>query len=472
MSKRTAIALGLTTGALIVPEAARAHGLGGRADLPIPTWLFGWAAAVVLIVSFVALAALWPEPKLDKKGWFPLPPWMSRILTSKPVDIAAGAFGVSLLGVALWTGLAGTQNVVENFAPTFIYVIFWLGLLPASVLFGNVFRAFNPWRAIGRAVGWVARQTAGELPEPQPYPNWLGYWPAAAGLLAFTWLELAASGGSLPRNLAVATLVYSAFAFLAMLIFGVERWIDRGEAFSVYYWLFSLLSPVETRGKEVGFRRPLSGVSDFEGLPGSVALLAVMIGGVTFDGFQEGSVWGDGLPEFWGFFSSLGLDSSTASELATGAGLMLTILIIAAFYELGIAGVRKIGGALPNLDRRFVHTLIPIALAYLGAHYITLLLFQGQAIAALASDPLGEGWNLFGTASWGIDFGLIAAAETWYLQVAFVVLGHVVALMLAHDRALILYRGTSVAVQSQYWMLAVMVGFTSLALWLLSQANA
>ena len=439
MRKRGATTVAISLGAPVGPEAALAHGLGGRADLPIPTWLFGWAAAVVLIVSFVALAALWPKPKLDKKGWVPLPPWLSRILTSKQVEVAAGAIGVALLGVVLWTGLAGTQNVVENLSPTFIYVIFWLALLPASVLFGNVFRAFNPWRAIGRAVGWAARRTTGEMPEPQGYPAWLGYWPAAAGLLAFTWLELAAPGGSLPRNLAVATLVYSAFTFLAMLIFGVERWVDRGEAFSVYYWLFSLLSLVETRGKEVGLRRPLSGVGDFKALPGSVVLLAVMIGSVTFDGLQEGRVWGEILPEFWGFFHGIGPDSSTSSELAAGAGLILTILVIWAFYQLGITGMRKMGGTQLGLSGRFIHTLIPIALAYLAAHYITLLLFQGQAVAALSSDPLGEGWDLFGTAGWGIDFGLIGATETWYLQVALVVTGHAVALMLSHDRALSVY---------------------------------
>ena len=119
-----------------------------------------------------------------------------------------------------------------------------------------------------------------------------------------------------------------------------------------------------------------------------------------------------------------------------------------------------------------MHTLVPIAMVYVAAHYLTFLLFEGQATLYLASDPFDEGWDLFGTADRAIDYTYLSQNATWYLQVAFVVLGHVAGLTLAHDRALALYRDAKLAVRSQYWMLAVMVGFTSLALWLLSQAVA
>ncbi len=143
-------------GSLFGPTAALAHGLVGRADLPIPEWLFGWAAAVVMVVSFVALATLWQEPKLERAtGFRPAPDWLSYALVNPATDVAAGAIGVGLLGVTIWAGLAGTQLATANFTPTFLYVIFWVGLVPASVLFGDVFRAFNPWRAIARAAGFV-----------------------------------------------------------------------------------------------------------------------------------------------------------------------------------------------------------------------------------------------------------------------------------------------------------------------------
>ena len=211
----------------------RAHGLVARTDLPIPEWLFGWAAAMVLVVSFVALAILWPDPKLQEEGWRPLPRGLGHRLASRPVEIVCGAIGVFLLGVVIYSGLRGTQTPTANFATTFVYVIFWLGLVPVSVLLGDIFRAFNPWRATGRAVAWVARIAArGELPAPLAYPRWLGRWPAVAGIFAFAVMELVASDGDTPENLAIATLIYSALTFVAMTLYGVEAWTRHGEAAS------------------------------------------------------------------------------------------------------------------------------------------------------------------------------------------------------------------------------------------------
>ncbi len=452
-----------------------AHGLVARSDLPIPEWLFGWAAAMVLVVSFVALAILWPEPRLEREGWRPLPAWLGRVLTSRAVEILCGAIGIFLFGLVIYTGLEGVQSSTANFAPTFIYVIFWLGFVPASVLLGDVFRAFNPWRAIGRAVAWVAKTAArGDLPAPLTYPEKLGRWPAAAGIFAFAALELVASNGDRPENLAIAVLIYSAVTFIAMALYGVERWCDRGEAFSVYFNLFSRISPVETRGREIGLRKPLSGLAALPPAAGTVPLLAVMIGSVTFDGASEAQPWTDISPDLAQFFQDLGLTPQHSLELAFLLGLILAVLLVYGFYRLGVLGARSVGGGFSanQLANAFVHSLVPIALAYVAAHYFTLLLFQGQAMAYLASDPLGDGSDIFGTANNQIDYTIIGGETTWYFQVGFVVAGHVAALVLAHDRALALYSDAKQAVRSQYWMLAVMVGFTSLALWLLSQSNA
>jgi hypothetical protein len=451
------------------------HGISVRSDLPIPEWLFGWAAAMVLVVSFVALAVLWPEPRLQKPTWRPLPGGMGRALASRPVEIVCGAVGVFLLGLTIYAGLQGTQSTTANFAPIFVYVIFWLGLVPLSVLFGDVFRAFNPWRALGRAVAWGAGTISrGELPAPLEYPAWLGRWPAAAGIFAFAAMELVASNGDKPENLAIAALIYSALTFVAMALYGVERWIDRGEAFSVYFNLFARLSAFETREGEVGLRRPLSGLPRLEALPGTVALVAVMIGSVSFDGFTGKRPWNSVSPDIAQFFQDRGLSPQNALEMTFLVGLIAGVLFVAGFYWLGVLGAKSVGGGFSarRLAHGFAHSLVPIALAYVAAHYFTLLLFQGQAIVYLASDPLGKGSDIFGTADNQIDYSLIGSNATWYWQVAFVVAGHVAALTLAHDRALALYDDAKLAVRSQYWMLAVMVGFTSLALWLLSSANA
>ena len=391
------------------------------------------------------------------------------------MEIICGAIGIFLFGLTIYAGLRGTESTTANFAPIFIYVIFWLALVPLSVLFGDVFRAFNPWRAIGRAVAWIARTASrGELPAPLEYPAWLGRWPAAVGIFAFATMELIASNGDKPDSLAVAALAYSAVTFIGMALYGIDRWIDRAEAFSVYFNLFSRLSVVETRDREVGLRKPLSGLPQLESLPGTVALLAVMIGSVSFDGLTGKQPWNNISPDIAQFFQDRGLSPQHALEATFMLGLIGAVLFVAGFYWLGVLGAKSVGGGFSarRLAHEFVHSIVPIALAYVAAHYFTLLLFQGQAIAYLISDPLGKGSDIFGTADTQIDYTLIGANATWYWQVAFVVAGHVAALMLAHDRALALYEDNRKAVRSQYWMLGVMVGFTSLALWLLSSANA
>ena len=169
----------------------------------------------------------------------------------------------------------------------------------------------------------------------------------------------------------------------------------------------------------------------------------------------------------------LGIGALTASKIASTIGLFLGVAVVAGFYRLGIEGARSVGGGLSfhKLSFGFVHSLVPIAAVYVAAHYLTFLVFEGQAITYLASDPFGQGWDLFGTVNSGIDYTIFPQEDTWYVQVAVVVVGHVAALMLAHDRALVLYGDARLAVRSQYWMLGVMVGFTSLALWLLAQAG-
>jgi len=199
----------------------------------------------------------------------------------------------------------------------------------------------------------------------------------------------------------------------------------------------------------------------------------VMIGSTTFDGFSQSATWRDDIePELLTTFESISFD--LAPKISASLGLLAGILAVAAFYALGIAGARTVKGspAAERLRGGFVHSLVPIAVVYVVAHYLTFLIFQGQAMSYLASDPLGQGWDLFGTADSAIDFSLISQNATWYLQVGAVVLGHVAALTLAHDRALTLYQDSRTAVRSQVWMLLIMIGFTTTALWLLKSANA
>ena len=472
--RRTIAAAGAAALALAAsfPAAAGAHAIQGKRDLPIPEWLFGWGAALVLLVSFLALAVLWPKPRLEDEEWRPLR--LGRALGGRVAEVLCGAIGTAVFALTVYSAIAGEDSITDNFAPTFVYVVFWVGMVPVSVLFGDVFRAFNPWRAIARAVGRVTNLvTRGDSSEPFEYPHRLGRWPAAAGLVGFTTMELAIRSGSTPRTLAIGILLYSGVTWFGMALYGIERWCDRGEAFSVYYGLFGRLSVFERRDGVVGRRRFLSGLTGIERARGTVPLLAVMIGSTSFDGFSQSNAWSSTFdPKLIDLWKALGFSATGAEQAAKLTGLLVVIALVYGFYRLGIAGARTVGGNLDagRLAGAFVHSLVPIALAYVLAHYVSLLLFQGQALPALLSDPLGHGSDLLGWADNTIDYGFLSGRTIWYLQVVFVVTGHVLALMLAHDRALVVYDRAAQAVRSQYWMLGVMVGFTSLALWLLSEA--
>jgi hypothetical protein len=435
----------------------------------------------VLIVSFVALSIAWWDSKLSSDRWRPVSKRISRPITSRATEIVTGAIGVFLLGAVVYCGIEGTDQPNLNFAVTFVFVTFWLGMVVLSILLGNVFRAFNPWRAIARTVGVVFRLIAGQ-PHSAPlrYPERLGRWPAAAGIVGFVWFELvyATSGlgavGLQPTTVAAATLAYTAYTLLAMALFGVETWLRRGEAFSVYYGMFSQLAPLEVRDGRLGIRRPLAAATHWARVPGSLALVVVTIAATAFDGAQEG-LWQEPIEDLFDLLTDLGLGLTAAFRTSESIFFALTLAAVTAIYWAGVRGMRTVRGspALRSLGRSFAHTLIPIGVAYLAAHYFSLFVFAEQAqFTYLLSDPLGDGSDLFGTASGGIDYGLLGANTIWYVQVAALVTGHVAGLALAHDRAITVYGDPGRASLSQRWMLLVMVAFTCLGLFLLSQANA
>jgi len=462
-----ALALGV---ALAAPASALAHGLVGKQDLPIPRWLFAWAAAAVLVVSFVALAVLWPRPRLEHVR--------ERAVLRFPavLEVLCGVLGVTAFVITVWAGFAGSQTATANLAPTVVYVVFWVAIPFTTVLLGDVFAAFNPWRAIARGSAWLyARGRRADAPAPMPYPEWLGRWPAAVGIFLFAWVELVYVNKDDPSQLSVMMLIYAAIQLIGMSVYGIEAWSRNADAFGVYFRLFSMLSPLHWRARTLYVRPPLSGAPTLDAGPGTVALLCTMVGTVSFDGLSQGQIWtGQGgiAPELQQRFVNLGFTGEVALEITFTIGLLTMVGLISGLYRLGVIGMHTVGRGhdTTELSRRFVHSLIPIALAYVVAHYFSLLMYQGQAVAYLVSDPLGDGSDVFGTATATIDYNLVGANGVWYVQVFALVLGHAAGLTLAHDRALVVYDRVRDATRSQYWMLAVMVAFTSLGLWLLSAA--
>ncbi len=455
----------LTLLGALIPAAAQAHGLIGRVYLPIPAYLFGWAAAAVLVCSFVALALLWPRPWLERRPARRLcriPRWLEGL---------CGVAGVVAFATVIYSGLAGSQSATTNLAPTAVFVLFWVGVPLVSALFGDVFRLVSPWLALARAARWLQRRLgAPGVGGALPYPAGLGRWPAVVGVLAFGWLELVFLGRDRPATLALLALAYAAIQLVGMALFGIERWSERGDAFAVLFGLFARVSPLEWRPGSIWLRAPLSGLTGWSSEHGSVALLCAMLGTTTFDGASNSDLWRGAGPKLARLLRDAGLGGGAPQELAGTVGLLATVGIVSALYWAAIKGVSTVDAnhTLGELGLRFAHTLVPIAFGYLLAHYFSLLIFQGQATGYLISDPLGVGANLFGTANARIDYELISRAGIWYVEVGALIAGHLAGLTLAHDRALVIYPDATLAVRSQRWMLIVMVGFTSLGLWLLS----
>ena len=409
-------------------------------------------------------------------------PGFGRAITSLPVRLLCGAFGLFLLGVAIYSGFKGTEAPDRNVTLTLLFVTAWLGFPLLGVLVGNLFPAFNPWNAVAAPAGWAWRRVAGKAPAHLAYPERLGRWPAVIGLFLFVWMELIYGEGSgvavgVSPDVVVKDAASSEIYTLVMTgLFGREAWFRNGEIFSVYFGMFGSLGKFEVRGRELGIRRFLSGATTWPaGIAGSVALVITSIGTTTFDGASEG-VFKDGIQWLIDRFADIGFNPTAATRTSMTVFMLLSVTIVALVYLGGVRGMSTVPGApdRPTLWRSFGHVLIPIAFAYLLAHYFSLFFFQEQAqFTYLLSDPLGTGTtDLFGTASYGVNYNAISNQVIWYVQVAALVCGHVAGLVLAHDKAITIWKDYRTAARSQYWMLAVMVAFTCFGLFLLSVSNS
>jgi hypothetical protein len=259
-----------------------------------------------------------------------------------------------------------------------------------------------------------------------------------------------------------------------MALFGVEEWCETGEVFSVYFGMFSQLGFLGVRDGRFGRRRPLAAAGTWAAIPGSAAVVIASIASTSFDGSQEGAFKG-AIEKAFESLVEAGIGPTASLRLSNTVFMLLCCAGVALVFDLGLRGMESIPGApsRARLRTAFAHTLIPIALAYLVAHYFSLFVFQEQAqFTYLLSDPLGTATtDLFGTAESGIDFTVVSSNAIWYVQVGALVVGHVLGLTLAHDRALAIWPDYRRATTSQYWMLAVMVAFTCFGLYLLSAGN-
>lgn len=449
----------------MTPVWILAHGLGGRADLPLPAWMFGYGAAATLVASFVALGLFWPTPRLEDGT-------VERTLAdgdSGPVRVLAAtarALGLVAFAVVLAAAAVGDGTPTGNLAPVAVYVVFWVGLLFVSGLVGDVWRVLSPFDTLAAGVERLRRGRSG-VGEPDPEDDgtavdtadrW-GYWPAAAGLVVFVWVELVYPDRADPRVLFGLLVAYTLTMLVAAARWG-RAWLRRGEAFAALFGILAHAAPVHRADDgRLRLRPPFAGLATLQWAPGLEAVVLVALGSTTYDGLTRTQTWLDLTGD---------LDGNAAVVAGTG-GLVLAIGAVALAYVAAMrVTARLVGERLQaeELRARFVHSLVPIALAYAVAHYFSLLLLEGQATIALVSDPFGRGWDLFGTAGRTIDFTLVTPLTVAYVQCAAIVVGHVAGVVVAHDRALALF-DRRLATRSQYPLLAAMVVFTVGGLFLL-----
>ena len=449
------------------------HAIGGVRDLPIPLWLFYYGGAVVLVLSFVALGILWRRPRLEgADSGRPLPEGLQRFLLSTALRVVVGGTSLGLLILLFLASLLGEPSAGQNLAPTFVFVIFWVGLVFVVIVFGNIWPVLNPWRAGADLVAWFWRESGLSWSSGVTYPERLGRWPAAVLLFAFTAFELAYVEPANPRALALGIFLYSWVTWVGMAVFGREVWLRNGEGFSVYFDLLGRIA-VFGRRKSDGrlvVRPPLSALTAQDFAPGTLAVVCVMLGSVAFDGYSRTSRWLE-----WRFELEERYildDPAMADLVVTGfylAGLIAFILLVAAAYLAAVRVAKAVAASRRPLAYAFLGSLVPIACAYALAHYFSLLVIQGQVGITLISDPFGFGWDLFGTADYRANPTVISPNTIWYFQVAVLVTGHVFGLVLAHDRAVALFASPRTAIRTQYAMLALMVVYTVGGLWLLSR---
>lgn len=497
----------------LMARPAFAHGFGQTYTLPVPLSYFLVAAAATVALSFVVVgffvqggpaASGYPVYNLLRLQWF------KRSLAS-PIFLGfLGACSMFLFLLVCVTAFGGTNRPIENISPTFVWIIWWVGMGYVVALLGNAWALVNPWKV---SYDWFeqvfgvkpGRAKKGKKSSRTPYimrypANW-DVWPAVALFLLFAWLENVYSGAAIPQKLGILVLIYSLITWGGMYLFGKHVWLSRGEAFSVLFGLFSRFSPTEARVKDTMacrgcevecsptaegcldcyacFERAAPEQREFNLRPFAVGLarpgrvstamlvfVVLTLATVTFDGLNETSAW-NSVQRF--FRDRMG--AGVASVVDTVGLLAVPAAFLAVYFGFSWLMKRLSGtdASVAELARVFVFSLVPIALAYNVAHYISLLAVQGQLIIPLVSDPFGFGWDLFNTASYRVNLLVVNAKFLWFTAIAVIVLGHIIAVYVAHLVSLRQMQGHSQALRSQYPMLLLMVGYTATSLWIIAQ---
>ena len=457
------------------------HGFGNRYDLPISLALYLFGGGAVVVLSFVLVAVFagdnLGETAVDTPRWRAA--WLDGVVDNRLVRALGSGVGVVFLLAIVIFGIFGSQDPTRNPAEYLLWIYFWAGLVILSGLVGNLWELFSPWRGLD----WLRRRAT--APPPRRLPEWLGIWPAVLAFFLFSCLELTAGVANRPFVIASAAVVYTGTTVLGMALFGRQAWLTRCDAFTVLFEIVGRFAPVEIEaapagGREVYLRPWGTGLLRGEE-PGwsRIVFVVLMLSTLAFDGILATPAYRSYLAFVGPVLAPLGAFTSPAVRtlgllLLTGTFIVAFVLVMRLVLWFGWPNLpsplsRWTGVATDRALIAFALTLVPIALVYNAAHNYSYLVVQSQGLIPLLADPFGRGWHLLPVAGYQPSFILAGAAVVWYVQVVLIVLGHVIAVYLAHLRAGERFKDASHVLLSQYPMLGLMVLYTMTSLWILAQ---
>ena len=465
-----------------------AHAFGQRYDLPLPLWLFVAGGALTVIISFIMIV-LFVQP--HRENYIPVKFNLLKNPIGKflihPIIIGFIRFVFAALFILIVaTGFWGSQNPLNNISIVMVWVVAWVGLAFICALLGNFWALINPWNTIFLFMeNGYNKISGGNLSRHKKYPIKLGYLPSFIFFFCFAWLEINWSSSNIPSSVATAISVYSVFTFVGMWLYGRETWLKYGECFNLVYSLFSKFSitdgNISSKKREWFLRPPGLGllIKNNE-LPDTtlVYFILLLLSTVTYDGFTETKTFQTISLNYMEFIKNSSLIKAEIfgahffDTIALLSFPIIFILIYGFFIWLGAFMDEETERTL-ELARVFIYSIIPISIAYHLSHYISLLAIEGQLAIRLISDPFGLGWNLFNTSTYQTDITIINAKFVWYFSVILIVMGHIIAVYLAHMEALRIFASRSQerygTLISQLPMIVLMIGYTMLSLWIIAQ---
>ena len=463
---------GLLAAASLLATPAAAHGFGQRYDLPLPLSLYLFGAAAAVVVSFI-IVGLFVRGGATRSGLdrrFDLKRYaVGQLILHPAMGMVPKLVALVIFAVTVAAGFIGNQDPYRNLAPTMVWVIFWVGLAYVSAFTGNIWALVNPWGTIFAAAERLWKRVANR-PRLQ-YPEALGVWPACLLLLVFSWIELVYPSPAVPRQIAWLAAAYSVLTWTGMTLFGAETWLQRAEVFTLVFGTFARFAPTEiSRCERVCALRPFGAglLARGPASPSMTAFVLLLLSTVLYDGVLDTPQWA-------------AAEGAAVDLLGGGEGAALVVRSIGLvglwlFFLAGFVGVAAVmsrfaGGicSAREMARHLALTLVPIVIGYHLAHYLLLLLVQGQYLVPLISDPFGFGWNLFGTAGYRVDIAIVGARFAWYTAVTAILLGHIFAVGLAHLEVMRMLPERRAALRAEAPLTALMVAYTCLSLSIIAE---